>query len=102
MRAALAVQFGLVKARRRDNYSPPAAFAPIHLTTNQPTIRVRASPTGATDGAAVDPGLEVRVAAAANANVLVAMAARESAMHRYGNALYCLRRAVEMDPGNVG
>lgn len=71
----------------------------FHHPTKQPPCRVT---PGAAGGAAVDPGLEVRVAAAGNANVLVAMAARESAMHRYGNALYCLRRAVQMDPGNAG
>lgn len=57
---------------------------------------------GGGGGGAVDPGLEVRVAAAGGADVLVAMAARESAMQRYRAALYCLERAVQVEPGNAG
>jgi len=57
---------------------------------------------GVTSVTGVDPGLQVRVAAAGNADVLVAMAARESAMQRYGDALYCLQEAIKLDPGNAG
>jgi hypothetical protein len=49
----------------------------------------------------VDPGLVTRVAANQNANVLVVIAAQQAAAQRYSGALYCLGKALELDPANV-
>jgi hypothetical protein len=80
----------------------------LQLALRSPRLRAAlgyGGPAAAGSGGgagAVDPGLEVRVAAAGGADVLVAMAAKESALHHYPNALYCLAKAVELEPANAG
>ena len=80
----------------------------LQLALRRPALRAAlgyggpAAAGSAGGGAGVDPGLEVRVAAAGGADVLVAMAAQESALHRYPEALDCLQKAAELEPGNAG
>ncbi len=52
-------------------------------------------------GSSVDATLVVRAQATDNAAVLVVMAAQQSARQRYWEALYCLDRAVQLDPNNT-
>ena len=83
------------RARAALGYGGPAAAAAL--------AGAGGANAGAGAGAgAVDAALEARVAAAGGADVLVAMAAREAALHRYGAALFCLERAVALDPSNAG
>ncbi|GBF90311.1 hypothetical protein Rsub_02417 [Raphidocelis subcapitata] len=57
---------------------------------------------GGGGGGGVDAAVEARAAAAGGADVLVAVAAKASALHRYDEAKYCLARAAELEPGNAG
>jgi hypothetical protein len=80
----------------------------LQLALRRPRLRAAlgygGAPPGPGGGAggAVDVATEVRAAAAGSADVLVAMAAKESALHRYADAAYCLAKAVELEPGNAG
>lgn len=49
----------------------------------------------------VDPGVATQAAAVDNADILVVMGAKHAALQRYNEALYCLHRALSLDPGNA-
>ncbi|MEW5301675.1 MAG: hypothetical protein WDW36_004520 [Sanguina aurantia] len=89
---------------------PPTPSDSTHTTTPNPTPAHsnavpqpgesdESSRSGARTG--VDPGLALRVAETADADVLVIMGAQFSAAQHYADALCCLDAAVERDGGHV-
>jgi hypothetical protein len=46
----------------------------------------------------VDPAVATQAAAVDNADILVVMGAKHAALQRYNEALYCLNRALTLDP----
>jgi hypothetical protein len=78
----LALQLGLKNPRVRSflGYSTPAVG-------------------GAAGG--VDPGVATQAATIDNADILVVMGAKHAALQRYNEALYCLHRALSLDPQNA-
>lgn len=50
---------------------------------------------------AVDPAVAAQANAMDNADILVVMGAKHAALQRYNEALYCLHRALQLDPNNV-
>jgi hypothetical protein len=81
----------------------------LQLALRRPRLRAAlgfggpaAPPGGGAAGGAVDPAVAARAAAAGSADVLVAMAARESALHRYAEAAYYLGQAAALEPANAG
>lgn len=49
----------------------------------------------------VDPAAAAQAAAMDNPSILVVMGAKHAALQRYSEALYCLQRALQLDPGNA-
>lgn len=49
----------------------------------------------------VDPAVAAQANAMDNADILVVMGAKHAALQRYSEALYCLHRALQLDPQNV-
>jgi hypothetical protein len=78
----LALQLGLKNTRVRNflGYSTPGVG-------------------GAAGG--VDPAVATQAAAVDNAGILVVMGAKHAALQRYNEALYCLNRALTLDPHNA-
>eukprot|EP00878_Enallax_costatus_P010559 GHUV01011026.1.p1 GENE.GHUV01011026.1~~GHUV01011026.1.p1 ORF type:complete len:561 (+),score=174.83 GHUV01011026.1:501-2183(+) len=93
----------------------PQAVALHWLTTSSYTLslqlglkspRVRrwlgyTQPNLAADAGDVEPAVAAQANAMDNADILVVMGAKHAALQRYSEGLYCLHRALQLDPQNV-
>ncbi|KAF6264498.1 hypothetical protein COO60DRAFT_128154 [Scenedesmus sp. NREL 46B-D3] len=73
----------------------------LQLGLRNPRVRTFLGYSGpAVSGAAggVDPGVAAQAAAVDSADILVVMGAKHAALQRYNEALYCLHRALTLDP----
>eukprot|EP00882_Tetradesmus_deserticola_P030366 GHRQ01034087.1.p2 GENE.GHRQ01034087.1~~GHRQ01034087.1.p2 ORF type:complete len:149 (+),score=35.56 GHRQ01034087.1:207-653(+) len=73
----------------------------LQLGLRHPRVRnLLGYSTPAVGGAAggVDPAVAAQAAAVDNADILVVMGAKHAALQRYNEALYCLHRALMLDP----
>jgi tetratricopeptide (TPR) repeat protein len=76
----------------------------LQLGLRSPRVRqaLGFSQAGSVDSSRdIDPAVVAQAAAMDNADVLVVMGAKHAALQRYNEAMYCLERALQLNPNNA-
>lgn len=76
----------------------------LQLGLRNPKVRqaLGFSQAGSVDSSKdIDPAVVAQAAAMDNADVLVVMGAKHAALQRYNEAMYCLQRALQLNPNNA-
>lgn len=76
----------------------------LQLGLKSPKVRqvLGFSQAGSVDSSKdIDPAVVAQAAAMDNADVLVVMGAKHAALQRYNEAMYCLQRALQLNPDNA-
>jgi hypothetical protein len=79
----------------------PAATAAAAAAAQQQQQQQPGQAVAVPSSGAASDDIRSAVAGSEDANVLVVLGAQQSAMQRYGDALYCLEKAVRLEPGHT-